>query len=104
MTNCASVPTTISESAVATRSQIEASAANNARPIHNAASAQVSVIAGTSRNKNAYVPARSGVLRRHHQRVAEGSERDVVLHVVELACRLLRDARRLRLARLGAHR
>src|SRR5439155_16334005 len=43
MSSCAMVPTTISESAVATRSQIDTSVAMSASPSQSAASAQVSV-------------------------------------------------------------
>jgi len=42
--NCATVPTTISDSAVETRSQIENRLAIKARPSHNAARAQIPVI------------------------------------------------------------
>lgn len=44
MINCATVPTTISDSAVATRSQIDSSVATRASPSHSAASSQVSVM------------------------------------------------------------
>src|ERR671931_2909326 len=63
--------------------------------------------------KPTVAPSR-GVLRRHHQRLSAvkggmpspcgALEGDVVLHVVELARRLLRHARRLRLTRLRANR
>src|ERR1019366_8440370 len=42
--SCATVPTTISESAVATRSQIDTRVATRARPSHRAARSQVSVM------------------------------------------------------------
>jgi hypothetical protein len=44
MINCATVPTTISGSAVATRSRIDISVATSARPSHNAACSQISVV------------------------------------------------------------
>src|SRR5690242_19980830 len=44
MTSGATVPTTISESAVETRSQIDSKLAISARPSHSAASAQTPVI------------------------------------------------------------
>src|SRR5437870_11719011 len=76
MSSCARVPTTISESAVATRSQIDTSVAMSASPSQSTASAQVSVI-DQSRGKRK-MPARP-----------PSSERNVVFHVVELARRLL---------------
>ena len=48
ITSWAIVPTTISDSAVATRSQIEISVAASASPSHKAASAQISVTAVAS--------------------------------------------------------
>src|SRR4029077_7967401 len=44
MINCAIVPTTISDSAVETRSQIESKLAINARPSHSAASPHTPVM------------------------------------------------------------
>jgi hypothetical protein len=48
MTNWATVPTTISESAVATRNQMESIVATSAKPSHKAACDQTSVIAAAS--------------------------------------------------------
>src|SRR5262249_26015863 len=47
MTSWATVPTTISESAVATRNQIETRVAKSASPSHNAACAQTAVMRST---------------------------------------------------------
>src|ERR1700676_4787818 len=53
--SCATVPTTISDNAVATRSQIDNRVATSARPSHSAARSQVSVI---TRHHPAAFPAR----------------------------------------------
>lgn len=48
MMSCAIVPTTISDNAVATRSQMETSVAISARPSQSAACVQISVIGNFS--------------------------------------------------------
>src|SRR5712691_8890865 len=75
--SCATVPTAISESALATLSQIENSAASNASPSHRAAKPQTSVIENLrsaflrarhgGNQEGTPAPTLSGVSRRHHQ-------------------------------------